>query len=300
MSRRMVDIEARFGEADKLVQLQLEREKRLFKATAEFYAQQEKAGIEGLAPLLEKLGGRAESLADFFKTQQKVALDRVKAVTPLLQLSKEEIQHFELVKRATILIDPCSLVPHGSPVWKCVFAAASCGSTHSETANATGACTCAPSMFDNHIEARVEAYGQGQNGWRSATAEGWLYFDIPARSAPTNVQVHVFINVHGFYIVRRATGSASFNLTLKIEGFQYGYSWNSKTLNVLNISADSMGRQDSSHLLEFTMPVGADPFTVRVSAKLTATAKTGGAMAVGDFSTGAGNYIETIYCNTYG
>jgi len=301
MSRRMEDIEGRVAEAEKLVQRRIEREKRILVASSDFYAQQEKLGVDGLAALLGKSGASAENLTEFFTVQQKVALERVKNVTPLLQLTKEEIAHFEQIKKATILIDPCSLVGHSSPAWKCVFAASHCGSTHWETANAAGSCTCAPAMYDNHIEPRVEAYGQGQNGLRQSTAEGWLWFDIPARSGPTNVLVQVYMNLHGFYIVRKAAvGAANFTLIIKAEGFQYGYSWNSKTVNVLNISSDAMGRYDLNQLLEFTMPVGADPFNVRVSAKLTASAKTGGSLAVGDFSTGAGNFIETIYCNTYG
>jgi hypothetical protein len=99
-------------------------------------------------------------------------------------------------------------------------------------------------------------------------------------------------------VLRSATGSATFRLAVKAEGFQYGFSWGSASSTVLNLSGDTMGRYDGHEFLEFLMPVGADPFVVRVSAKLTATAKTGGALAVGDFATGAGNYIETVYVNT--
>jgi len=88
-------------------------------------------------------------------------------------------------------------------------------------------------------------------------------------------------------------------LTLEAKGYQYGYSWASATLPVLNLSGDAMDRYDNTKHLQFVMPVGADPFLVRVSAKLRATAKSGGTLALGDFATGAGNYIKTTWVNTY-
>jgi hypothetical protein len=300
MVRRIEEIEARVAELDKLRAAELAREHRLLEATAKFYAEQEKAEIAGLGPLVEKLGRKAGDLREFFKAQEAVAVRRIEEVTPLLQLSEAEIAHFERMRRAIVLIDPCSLVRPQSPEWVCEFTAMSCDFSPWTTDDASATCTCAPAHGQNRCDPRVEARGQGERGWRSAVLDCWCYFDIPARPGPANVDIDVRMNLHGFYVVRTATGSASFRLEVKAEGFQYGFSWGSASATILNVSADAMDRYDSQKKLEFLMPVGADPFVVRVSAKLTVTAKSGGALAVGDFGTGAGNYVETVYVNTLG
>lgn len=298
MARRIEHIEARVAELEKLRELEIAREHRLLDATAEFYAEQEKAEIAGLGPLIERVGPEYADLREFFRAQEAVAVQRIEEVTPLLQLSEEEIAQFDRMMRAIVLIDPCSLVPPRSPGWKCVWNATSCSSSTWKTSDASATCTCAPAYAHNRCDPRVEARGQGSHGWRSAVVDCWCYFDVPARPGPANVEIHVWMNVHGFYVVRSSTGSASFRLEVKTEGFQYGFSWGSASATILNLSGDTMGRYDSPKLLEFLMPVGADPFVVRVSAKLTATAKGGGALALGDFGTGAGNYLETVYVNT--
>jgi hypothetical protein len=298
MARRIEDIEARVAMLDKLRAAELAREHRLLDATAEFYAKQEEAEVAGLGPLMEKVDPKSADLRGFFRAQQAVAVQRIEEVTPLLQLSEEEIAHFESIRRAIVLIDPCGLVPAHSPGWKCAWTATSCDFSPWTTADASATCTCAPAVGQNRCDPRVEALGQGERGWRSAVVDCWCYFDIPARPGPANVDIDVRMNLHGFYVVRSATGSASFRLEVKAEGFQYGFSWGSDSATVLDLSGDTMGRYDSVKKLGFLMPVGADPFVVRVSAKLTVTAKSGGALAVGDFGTGAGNYLETVYVNT--
>jgi hypothetical protein len=300
MTRRIDEIDIRVAELEKLREPEIAREHRLLDATAGFYSEQEKAEIAGLGPLFERAGPQIGDLQGFFRAQEEVAIRRIEEVTPLLQLSEREIAHFEAMRRALILIDPCSLVPPHSPEWKCAWLASSCNSAVWHTADASGTCSCAPGHGMNRCDPRAEARGQGSNGWRSAVVDSWCYFDIPARPGPVNVDVDVKMNIHGFYVVRTATGSAAVRLEVKAEGFQYGFSWASDSDTVLDVSSDGMGRFDSYKKLGFVMPVGADPFVVRVSAKLTVTAKSGGALAVGDFRTGAGNYLETVYVNTLG
>lgn len=299
MSRFFEEIDERIAEIEKHVRIEIERENRILDATAKFYAGQEKIEIAGLAPLLEKVGNGSKDLQDFFRAQEKEALERIKTVTPLLQITEEEIAHFDRMKRAIVMIDPCLMVPPQSPTAVCKWLATSCGSDHWETADALGSCSCVPNYANNECNPKVEARGQGSNGWRAATAKGWCYFDIPARPVPVNVSVSVKMNLHGFYILRSGTGSATFSLKVRAEGWQYGYSWGSDSSTVLNLSGDNMGRHDAFERLNFSMPIGADPFEVRVYLELKATAKSGGALSVGDFATGNGNYIETIYANTY-
>jgi hypothetical protein len=299
MSRFFEEIDERIAEIEKHVRLDIERENRISDATAEFYARQEKVEIAGLAPLLEKVGKDPRALQGFFGAQEKEALQRIKTVTPLLQLTEEEIAHFDQYKRAISIIDPCLMVPPQSPEAKCSYLASSCGTSHWETADALGSCSCVPGIFDNECNPKVEARGQGSNGWRAANAKGWCYFDIPARTSPVNVNVLVGMQLHGFYILRSGTGSATFSLKVRAEGWQYGFSWAEASSTVLTLSGDNMGRYDAWESLNFSMPIGADPFVVRVYVELMATAKSGGALSVGDFATGNGNYIDTIYANTY-
>jgi hypothetical protein len=299
MSRFFEEIDERVAEIEKHVRLDIERENRILDATARFYAGQEKVEIAGLAPLLEKVGQGSKSLHDFFGAQEEEALQRIKTVTPLLQITEEEIAHFDRIRRAIVRIDPCLMVPPQSPHAVCQWLASSCNSSHWETADALGSCSCVPNYADNECNPKVEARGQGPNGWRAATAKGWCYFDIPARSAAVNVDINVLMQLHGFYILRSGTGSATFSLKVRAEGWQYGFSWASDSSTVLNLSGDNMGRYDASESLIFSMPIGADPFEVRVYVDLMATAKSGGALSVGDFATGNGNYIDTIYVNTY-
>ena len=298
MPQRMEEIEARIAQIEKRRQIIDMRERRLLDATAAFYAEQEKAEIAGLAPLLAQAGREYVDLEGFFRAQEAEARQRIEAVTPLLQLTEEEIAFINREKRALVLINPCALVPPHSPGWECVFLAASCGSSDWSTTNATSSCTCAAASHHNEFNARAEADGQGATGLRYATTQCWFYFDIPARPGPANVTVQVLMYVHGFYVVRSATGSAAVRLEVKAEGWQYGYSWSSAKSQTLDVSGDTMGRHDGYEFLEFLMPVGADPFLVRVSASLQARAKGGGALAAGDFATRASNYIEVAYVNT--
>jgi hypothetical protein len=298
MSRRIEDIEARIAEAEKACEAKYARESRLLKATNEFYAEREKVEVQGLEALAKKAGIQPADLQKFFAAQEDEARRRIEAVTPLLQLSDREIALIDDERRAIALIDPCGLVPAHSPEWKCAHLAISCNSQLSKTPDAAASCTCTPAWNNNDCNPLVRALGKGTNGLRTATVHCWCWFDIPVRTVPANVHVRVPIYVDGFYVLRSATGSASVRLTLRAEGWQYGYSWAQDTRSVLNLSGDTMGRYDDHEILEFLMPVGADPWQVRVSAKLTATAKGGGALAEGNFQTGAGNYIKICWANT--
>lgn len=296
MKRILADIEESIAEVEKLREAEDAREKRLLETAAGFYAEQEKMEVAGLGSLLKSGGIEPAAIEKFFKAQEDEVGRRIKAVTPQLQLTAEELQLFEREERAVVLIDPCAMV-HRSPGWVCQWHAASCNSSHWETANALGSCVC--NTPNNEWNPRVEAIGQRASGWRKAYVHCWCYFNIPARFAPANVTVYVRMSVHGFYILRSAMGSAAFSLELEAKGYQYGWPWASATLPVINLSGDTMGRHDAYENLQFVMPVGADPFVVRVSAKLRARAKMGGALAVGDFATSAGNLIKTIWVNTY-
>ena len=296
MERGLADIEARIAEVEKFREAEDAREKRLLEAAAESYAEQEEIEVAGLGSLLEKVGLESADIKEFFEAQEDEARRRIEAVTPQLQLTEQELELIQGEERAVVVIDPCAIV-HSSPGWVCQWHAASCNSTHWETANASGSCVC--NTPNNEWNPRVEARGQASRGWRMAFVHCWCYFNIRARPAAANVTVYVRVPVHGFYILRSATGSAAFSLGLEATGYQYGYSWARATLPVLNLSGDTMGRYDASESLQFVMPVGADPFLVRVSAKLRAWAKSGGTLALGDFATLAGNFIKTTWVNTY-
>ena len=300
MRRPWEEVEKRIAEIEELHKAEYAREERILQARADFYARQEEIEVAGLAPLLKEVMKGPAPLRDFFDAQVGEARRRLEVVTPLLQLSEEELEHINRAKQVVTMLDPCGLVPPLSPAWRCAHVAASCGCNHWETSDASASGACSPAYDDNESNIRAEAFGQGSNGWRYAQAQCWFYFDIPARPAAANVTVYVYNRVHGFHILRTATGSASLRLDLTAEAFQYGFSWGSATKRVVDLSADTMGRTDKNVFLQFMVPVGADPFTVKVTARLAGSAKAGGALSVGDFSTGAGNFIDTVWVNTYG
>lgn len=295
---RLADIEATIAELEKLREAEDKREQRIFDEVAGVYEGREKIGLPAtLAPIFKKFGVEVRDIQGLFNSQEQEARRLVEMATPQLQLNKEELKFIERQTRAVLVINPCAMV-RNSPGWICAFHAASCNWIHSETANATGTCAC--NTPNNECNPKVEAYGQGLKGWRSAYVHSFCYFVIPARPNPATVHVYSLVDVHGFYVLRSVVGEAGFSLDLEMKGFQYGWSWASATSNVLSLSGDTMGRYDGHRHLQFVMPVGGgDPFIVRISAKLRARAKRGGALAVGDFGTGAGNLIKRIYVNTY-
>ena len=296
MSRRFEEIETRVTEVEKIQRLDEVRQRRILEAEAKIFADEEAGGLGPYAALLERMKIPAAELEKFFSEQEHAARRRVELATPQLHLSKEELEVIQRRERAILQIDPCAWI-HSSPGWICRFHALNCNWWHTETANALSTCTF--NLANNEANPRVEAYGQGTLGWRSSYAEVWFDFDVPARPAAATVLVKTYVELHGFYIVRPMTGSASFTVDLEVAGYQYGYSWGSITSHVLSLNTGTMGRHDQAHFLDFNMPVGADPFTVRVKLKLRATAKRAGAFAVGDFGTGAGNYIRVGWVNTY-
>lgn len=294
---RLQDIEATIAELEKLREAEDKREQRILDEVAGVYDGREKIGLSPLEPLLKKFRVGSADIEEFFKSQEQEARRLVETATPQLQLNKEELELIERQTRAVLVINPCAMV-RSSPGWICAFHAASCNWSHSETANASGTCAC--NTLNNECNPKVEAYGQGSKGWRSAYVHSFCYFVIPARPNPATVHVYSLVDVHGFYVLRSVVGLAGFSLDLEMKGFQYGWSWASATSSVLSLSGDTMGRYDGHRHLQFVMPVGGgDPFIVRISAKLRARARRGGALAVGDFRTGAGNFIRTIYVNTY-
>jgi hypothetical protein len=292
MSRRFEDIETRIAEVDKTQQLDQARQRRILEAEAKIFGDEEAAGVGPYAALLERMKIPPAELEKFFREQEQEAKRRIELATPHLQLSRDELEVIQRRERAILQINPCAWV-HSSPGWICTFHAANFGWWHTETANASS--TCSFNLANNEANPRVEAFGQGMAGGRSASLHAWLNFDVPARPAAATVLIQTYIELHGFYNVR---GWASLIADLEVAGYQYGYSWGSVTSHVLSLNTGAMGRHDKAHFLEFHMPVGADPFTVRVTLKLRASAKFGGSFAVGDFGTLAGNYFRVVYVNT--
>jgi hypothetical protein len=296
MGRRFEDIETRIAEVEKTQQLDQARQRRILEAEAKIFGEEEAAGVGSYAALLERMKIPPAELEKFFREQEREVKRRIELATPHLQLSADELEVIQRRERAILQINPCAWV-HNSPGWICTFHAANCGWSHTETANASSACSF--NLANNEANPRVEADGQGTMGWRSASLDAWLNFDVPARPAPATALIQTYIELHGFYIVRPMTGWASLIADLEVAGYQYGYSWGSVTSHVLSANTGTMGRHDQAHFLQFNMPVGADPFSVRVTLRLRATAKRGGAFAVGDFGTGAGNSFRVVYVNTY-
>ena len=145
----------------------------------------------------------------------------------------------------------------------------------------------------------MKTQGWGLKGRSSAYVHSFCYFHIPARPNPATVHVNSVVDVHGFYVLRPVFGSAGFTLDLEMKGFQYGVCWATDIRSVLSLSGDTQGRYDGLQGLQFVMEVGGgDPFIVRVSAKLRAQARRGGALAVGDFGMANGNFIRRLYVNT--
>lgn len=296
MARRFEDIRTRVAELERSEQLDQARQSRILEAEAKIFSDEEAAGVGPYGALLERMKMPPAELEKFFREQEREAKRRIDLATPHLQLSGEELEVIQRRERAILQINPCAWV-HSSPGWICVFHAANAGWSHTETANASSACTF--NLANNEGNPRVEAYGQGTMGRRSAYLAAWLDFDVPARPGPATVLIQTYIELHGFYIVRPMTGWASLTADLEVAGYQYGYSWGSVTSHVLSLNTGVMGRHDKAHFLQFNMPVGADPFTVRVTLRLRAVAKRGGSFAVGDFGTAAGNYFRVVYVNTY-
>lgn len=293
---RMKEIEAKIAELEEVLEAEEKRDYRVLDEVRGVYEGQEKTGLSALRPLLDKSRLAAEEIEEFYSAQEKEARRRVETATPQLQLNKDELDLIERGSRAVLLINPCAMVRSTSI---CQFHAAACNSSHWETSNASGSCVCNTS--NNEWNPKVETYGQGVKGVRLAQVRSRCYFHIGARPNPAMVHIDTLVDVHGFYVLQAGVaGSALVTLDLEARGFQYGWSWGSALDSVLSLSGDTMGRYDGMRHLHFEMPAGGgDPLLVRVMAKLTAWAKRGGALAVGDFATGAGNRIRTIYVNTY-
>jgi hypothetical protein len=296
MSRRFEDVAVRLAEVGKAKGLDQARLRRILEAEDKMFAEEEAGGLGPYAALLERAKVPAVELEKLFSGLEHEARRRVELATPHLQLTREELEEIQQRERAILQINPCAWIHH-SPGWICVFHAAGAGWSHVETANAAG--TCSFNLGNNEANPRVEAYGQGSLGRRSADVQAWLDFDVPARPAPATVLVQVYVELHGFYVVRPGAGWANVNAELSAEGWQYGYSWSSVSKKVVNLNTGAMGRHDQAHFLQFHMPVGADPFTVRITLALKAVAKRGGSSAVADFATGAGNLFRVVYVNTY-
>src|SRR4030042_6311973 len=107
MGRRIEDIDARIAEVEKHRIAEDEKEKRLLGAAEEFYTKQEKLEIAGLGSFLDRMKVPHDDFVGFFKAQEKEAKQRVEKVTPLLQLTGEELEHYRQVERGVIQINPC-------------------------------------------------------------------------------------------------------------------------------------------------------------------------------------------------
>jgi hypothetical protein len=296
VARRLEDIESRIAEVQELDRAAERTEHRVLDSVAELYAKHEKGEVAGLAKLLEKVGLKAADFERFYEAQARAANVIVDQATPLLQLNDEELAAIATQERAIRLIDPCLWV-HRSPGWECVWNATSCDSSQSVTADASASCTCIVS--NNELNPLVRAEGQGSMGLRWANLDGRCYFDVPARPTHATVTVYSMVAVHGFYVLSSGSQWARFTLDLEMTGYQYGVAWATDSVRVIDVSGNDLGRYDQNRSLQLTMPVGADPFQVKVTAKLRARAKSGGAVSLGDFATGNGNYIRVFWVNTY-
>jgi hypothetical protein len=296
MPRRLEDIESRVAEVQRLEEAAQNRERRILEVSASIYSEQEKGDVAGLGKLLEKAGVKSGDIEEFFKIQGRAASRMIERATPELQLTEEELTFIATQERAIRLIDPCLWI-HSSPGWECVWNATSCNSSQHVSADASASCTC--NIPNNELNPQAKAEGQGAMGRRWARLDSWCDFDIPARPTHATVNVSALVAVHGFYVLNRGTQWATFSLDLEMTGYQYGVAWASDSIRVLDVHGTDMGRYDANRSLQFVMPVGADPFQVRVWAKLRATAKGGGAVSLGDFATGNGNYIRIFWINTY-
>ncbi len=278
--------------------------KRIADNISSYYSERQKVGIGApLRSLLEKAKLNVEDLEQFYAHEEKEAERTITELTPRLQLRKEEIALMQEKVRGVILINPCSAF-HSSPAWVCQPLATSCSCDPPAlvgNASASGQCAT-PSSHNNRCDPMVKATGTGSKGFSSAEINCELVFDIPARNSPQTVWNDVWVDLHGFYILRPSAGmsGSTFSLDLEAQGFQYGYSWASDHKSI-NLSGNATGRVDKSERLGFNMPIGGgDPYQVVVTVKLKATAFAGGALAVGDFQSGAGNYINVVWVNTLG
>jgi hypothetical protein len=293
------EAKALIAELESVREEENKRQIRLLDEVKKTYEAQEKTSLSRFEPILKKMKLENVDVEDFYKVSEADARSRLEKAVPRLQLTKQELPLVEAETRSVLAIDPCYMV-HSTT--KCVQLASSGYCSHWETANALGSCgpsICAPG--NNECNPRVEAFGQATGGYRAATVNCGFYFYVPARLLPAMVDVNVRVALGGLYVLQAGTfGSSQFTLELEARGYQYGYSWGSTHLMVVNHSGNTMGRFDDIRNLNFNMPVGAnDPFLVRVSATLNARANKGGSMAVGDFSSGAGNFLKVIYVNTY-
>jgi len=300
MKRKLTaDIKERIAEMEKLRELEDAREKRLQETVAGLYAKQEKIGVSGLGPLLKKLRIEPADIKKFFKAQEDEAKRMMEVVTPQLQLTKEEHENIQKKERERLLIlrsmGSRGLIPvyHG---WEnTVWDASSCNCVHTSSTNASSSCTF--NIPNNEVNPRAVAFGYEENLLSIAYVGSWCWFSFPPAPRPGTVEVKVDVSFGGCYRLETTNGSASFELDLEAEGYQYPYFPPGEgTLNVLNLSGNTMGRYDGNKILYFRMIVGAnDPFFIRVYAKLIARANTAGSSAMGDFATGSGNFIKINY-----
>jgi len=277
--------------------------KRISDNIAAYYLERQKVGVGApLRSLLEKAKLSVEDLEQFYSLEEKEAERTIAEVTPRLQLRTEEIALVQEKIRAVMLINPCSAF-HSSPGWICqgLATSSSCDPPLlGGSASASGQCA-SPAYHSNRCDPMVKATGTGSKGLSFAEISCVLYFDIPARSKPQTVWNDVWIDLHGFYILRPSAGmfGSSFSLDLDAQGFQYDYSWASDSKSI-NLSGSATGRVDKDEHLNFNMPIGGgDPYQVVVTIRLRATAFAGGSLAVCDFQSGVGNYVNVIWVNTY-
>lgn len=297
---RLKQIEDIIAELEKKYDAENARELRVSEAAAKLYEQREKDGVSPIVALLEKVGLEATEIEQFFKAREaeakkeaEVALDQVRDLHP------NELELIDREARAIFLINPCLMVGHQSPDWKCSFHAVSCNSQVFKSKNQLNEASCVCNTSLNKLHPLIKVYGQGSKGKRNAWVKSWCNFDIPARTKPTTVHVDTLVAVHGSYSLQTSmTTPSKLSLDLRMEGFQYNTSWANANDSVLDLSGDLTGRIDSVRALQFEMPVDAAPFQVRVKATLKASVKGGGSYSVADFATGSSNYLRIYYINT--
>jgi hypothetical protein len=273
----MKTIDARIVELEEQIKAEITTENRILNNVAEHFNKMTKDELP--------------------KVPDQETMQKIEEASKVLQLQPIEAKMIASRLRAALIVNPCALVVH-SPTYRCSNTAVSTNYYISKTGSTTASCTTSPSPGKNELNPTASAYGFGASGWSRAVIYSWAWYEItPAYPAPQSVNIWPLVNIDGFYVLN---GGGHVSLLLEARGYQYGYNWGSFSQIVLDKTGTTMGRIDVSKYLNFPMPVGIDPFQVLVKASLQVEARGSGANATGNFATGTGNTITSVYVNTYG
>jgi hypothetical protein len=235
------------------------------------------------------------------ETPPKELMQKADETVELLQLQPNEVEFFKNQVREFRLVNPCYIPMHSPNESRCQFDSVSCGSYKSLNGTTYDTSVACDKTTEFNIKSAAYGYNNAENTPQtsSATVYAWAWFDYPRPyPTPTSINVYSAFVINGFYRIESAQYPSMVRLTLMLRGYQYGYLWGTADSVVLTQNGDINGRFDSTKVLSFSMPVGADPFQMLVMVKLEAIAKGQGTWAIADFRSGA-NKISIPYVNTY-